>query len=192
MGNKKNYPNDFTPRENFLMSLLNKVVKEYKALLEITRRAKPFKIVEIISLSSIPGETQFAIQITNKNCILQLTAADIISANYNLNNFNEFHAEMIKQAAQGKLIEFLRISDRDPFYKITAKRFDKTLQKYAFTIENENKQCFTHTAEEIAMNKEILKNLSFCDIYDVGHTHGSESILKEKMALVLAKRKYSR
>ena len=71
MNNKQDYANGLTPRENFLMSLLNRAIKEYKALLEYTRRSKPLKIVEILNLSTIPGETRFIIQVTHKNCIVR-------------------------------------------------------------------------------------------------------------------------
>lgn len=78
MDNNQNYSNSSTPRENFLMALLTKVINEYKALLEFTRRSKPLKIVEITHLSIVPGETKFAVQVANKHCVLSLTAAEII------------------------------------------------------------------------------------------------------------------
>src|SRR5438477_3792354 len=109
MNNKQEYFNEPSFRENFLISLLNKIVREYKALLEHVHRNKPLKIVEILYLSSIPGETKFTVQITHKNCIVRLSAAEIIKTNYDLNDFSDFHAQMICQAAQGKLIEFLRL-----------------------------------------------------------------------------------
>jgi hypothetical protein len=177
-----------SPRENFLMSFIHKLTNEYKALLEYTRRTKLFKIIEIKKLSDIPGETEFIVQITNKNCALKLTAAQIISDNYNLDDFNGFHAEMIKHAAQGTLKEFLQQSySSEPFYKIISKKFNKEIQQYIFTIQTLENKHFTRTANEIAQNKELLKNLSFSDVYDIGYTQGSESILKEKLALLLAK-----
>ncbi len=187
--NRNQNSSQLTPRENFLMSLLNKIVKEYKTLLEHTRRDKKFKIVEILNLSTIPGETQFTIQISNKNCILHLTAAEIINSNYNLNDFSDFHANMIQQAAQGKLIEFLKLSEKPALYKITSKRFDSKTQQYIFTIEDQEQTCFHSTADEISKNKKLLSNISIDDIYDIGYTQGAESILKEKACLLLAKQK---
>ncbi len=179
--------NNLSPRESFLMSLLNKVMKEYKALLEFTRRTKPFKIIEIAHLSSIPGETQFMIQLANKNCILRLTAGEIISRGYNLNDFNEFHATMIHEAAKGKLIEFLAQSNQEPTYKVVSKKFDAKMQKYIFILETKDQQRFLRTADELTRDKNLLANMNIHDIYDVGYTQGSESILKEKMALLLIK-----
>ena len=180
MIDKSNHSNGITPRENFLMSILSKVIKEYKALLEHTRRNKPFKIVEILNLSKIPGETKFTIQVTYKNSLVHLSAAEIINANYNLNDFSDFHAEMIRQAAQGKLIEFLKLSEEEPEYKIVSKRMDTKLQQYIFTIENKNGIRFDNTAEELSRNKNLLSNIGMQDIYDIGYTQGTESILKEK------------
>ena len=188
MHDKQNYSN-LTPRENFLISLLNKVIKEYKTLLEHTRRSKPLKIVEILNLSTIPGETQFTIQITHKNSIVRLSAAEIINSNYNLKYFSNFHAEMIRQAAQGKIIEFLKLSEKEPLYKIISKRLDSEIQQYIFTIETKENIFFTRTAEELSRDKNLLSNISMQDIYDIGYTQGAESILKEKASLLLAKQK---
>lgn len=186
MNDKQDYPS-LTPRENFLMSLLNKVTKEYKKLLEHTRRSKPLKIVEILNLSAIPGETRFTIQVTHKNSIVRLSAAEIISSNYDLNDFSDFHAEMIRQAAQGKLIDFLKLSEKEPTYKIVSKRFDAKMQQYIFTIETKEHIRFTSTAEELSLDKNLLSNIGMQDIYDIGYTHGAESILKERVSLLLAK-----
>src|SRR5579864_2754960 len=125
MKGKHDIDNSITPRENFLISLLNKMTREYRALLNYARQTKPFKIIEICTLSSAPGESEFLIQITNKNCAFRLTAAQVIQEGYKLEDFNEFHAEMIRQAAQGKLIEFLKISDIAPKYRIISKKLDK-------------------------------------------------------------------
>lgn len=187
MNNK--HSSDTASRENFLMSLLNKVASEYKALLNLTRRTKPLKIVKIVHLSKIPGESVFAIQITNKNCFLTLSAAQIINDGYQLSDFNEYHADIIRQAALGKLIEFLKLSDCEPRYKIVAKKFDKAEQQHFFTLQGADQQQFVRSAEEIAGDKMILKNLCIEDVYDVGYTQGSEGILREKLFLMLKKKK---
>lgn len=184
-----NHQTEPTPRENFLMGLLHKVVKEYKTLLEQTRRAKPFKIIDIAQLSAIPGETEFVIQIANKNCVLHLTAAEIISASYNLDDFNDFHADMIRQAAQGKLVQFLKLAENDPIYKISSKKFDRETQQHIFTIETKEHVLFTRTAEELSKDINLLKNMGVSDIYEIGYTQGSESVLKEKLGIMLLKQK---
>lgn len=175
-------------RETLLMLLFNKITKEYKALLEYTRRQKPFKIIEIIELSNVPGESLFAIQLTNKNIICRLTASKIIK-DYNLNDFNDFHAEMVRQAARGKLIEFLKLSEKVPLYRISEKKFDKTNQQYCFYIETNDQIRFMRTTTELSKDKNILFNMDVNDVYDIGYTQGYESIVKEKMALLLAKSK---
>jgi hypothetical protein len=185
MTNKENYSNRLN-RENFLMSLINKLINEYKALLKHFQM-KPLKIVDILSLSSIPGETVFVIQITQKNIILQLSAAEILQKNYDLNDFNDFHAQMICKAGEGKLFEFLKLSEIEPLYKIVGKRFDHVLQQYLFTIEDKQGTHFKKTAEELSNDKKLLSNIGIQDIYDIKFTQGAESILKEKAALLLAK-----
>jgi hypothetical protein len=186
---KENSPIHFSPRENLLMTLLNKVIKEYKLLWELTRKTKALKIVEIIEISSVPGETQFTIQIVNKNCVLNLSAAEIINNNYNLNDFSDFHAEMIRHAARGKLIEFLRLSDQEPRYKIISKKLDRESQQYIFTIETEGNIRFERTAEELSYDKDILLNMNTEDVYNVGFTQGSESVLRERVAILLMKKR---
>ncbi|TAK73114.1 MAG: hypothetical protein EPO11_09000, partial [Gammaproteobacteria bacterium] len=164
MDNNQNCPKGCTPRESFLMSLLNKVMKEYKTLLDFTRRNKPLKIVEITQLSMIPGETLFSIQLANKHCVMQLTAAEIISNGYDLNEFSDFHADMVRQAAQGKLIEFLKLTEKEPEYKIVSKKFNRDLNQYIFAIETKEQIRFDRTAEELAKDKNVLAYMCLQDI----------------------------
>jgi hypothetical protein len=174
-------------QKNILKVLLDKLSKEYKALLEHLRQAKPFKIIEISNISSVPGETKFVIQILNKNSIVNLSAAEIIGDGYNLNNFNNFHAEMIRQALLGKILEFLKLSETEPKYKIISKKYDRESQQYFFTIASKDKATFILSADELSKDKILLYNMNIQDIYDIGYTHGSEAIIKEKTALLLAK-----
>lgn len=177
-----------TVREGFLLSALNMIIGEYKALLTSFKRVKPLKVIEIIKLSKIPGETKFLIQITNKNCVLNLTAAEIIQQNYNLDDFSQYHADLIKYAANGKLLEYLKISDDITESRIISKTIDRESKQYLFTIETKEGTQFTRTADELSKDTQILSNLTISDIFDVGYTQGSESILKEKLALLLVKK----
>jgi len=179
-----------TKRESFLYALLNKVIKEYKTLLQLYKRKKQFRIVEILVLSDIPGETQFLIQIINKSCYFKLTAAKIIADSYNLNDFYDFHAEMIRQAAQGKLIQFLKLSEAVPNYRIVSKKFDRASNEYIYTIADNESNQFVRSATELSKDKNVLANMGVYDIYDVGFVQGAESIIKEKTALLLAKKNY--
>ncbi len=181
----KDYHSD--QRQNFLLSLLKKITQEYKALLDFTKNTKSLKIVEIMELSNIPGESSFAIQHSNKNCIVSLKASAIIQNGYNLNDFSAFHADLIREAGKGRLIEFLKLSQAKPLYKITAKKYDKNLQQYLYTIEAKDEIMFTRTASELSKDKNLLLNMDIKDIYDIGYTTGCESILKEKTSLFLAK-----
>ena len=96
---------------------------------------------------------------------------------------------MIQQAAQGKLVEFLSIPNKKPTYKIISKKYDYEAKQNIFLIEIENQQKIARIADEIARDKELLANMDIGDIFDIGYTQGSESVLKEKMALLLAKQK---
>ena len=167
-----------TQRENFLMALLNKLIKEYKDLLDYTRQVKSFKIVDIIQLSPVPGETLFAVQITNKNCVLRLSAAEIVEKKFHLSDFPSFHAEMIRQAAQGKLESFLQLQDAK--CKILSKKYDRNTRQYVFTVEPAGQQSIKYTAQELSNNKNLLKDMNVDDVYDIAYTHGSESIIKEE------------
>lgn len=186
---KKSNFSENTARETFLMTLLNKITKEYKLLLERIHRTKPYKIVEMIEISSIPGESKFAIQVANKNFIVQLSAAEIINHQYNLADFNDYHAEIIRKAAQGKLVEFLNFSEKEPAYKIITKKLNQETKEFIFTIETREQVRFNRTAAELSRDKNLLRNMSIHDIYDIGFTQGSESVLKEKAALLLARHK---
>lgn len=188
MDNNQDFSKKLNPRENFLMSLINKLISEYKTLINHFHM-KPFKIVEILSLSTIPGETKFAIQISHKYSIFPLTAAEILQQDFDLNDFSNFHAEMIRKAGEGKLVDFLKLSDIEPTYKIASKRLDSGLKKYVFTIENKEGNSFTRTAQELSNDKNLISNIGLEDSYDIGYTQGVESVLKEKALLLLAKQK---
>jgi hypothetical protein len=185
MKNHSNIP--LTPRENFLQALLAKAIKEYKNLLSQVRQVKPLKIIEITHLSAIPGETTFAVQVVNKNSVTTLTAAKIISSDYDLRDFSDFHAEMIRQAAGGTLIQFLKLTNKTPpVYQIVSKKLDRDSQQFVFTIQTGDKK-FIRTAAELSQDFTVLNNMDIADIYDIGYTQGTETVLKEKTALLLAK-----
>lgn len=188
MNNKNARSKNITPREGYLMAMLHKVINEYKFLLNLTRKYKPLKIIEINHLSNVPGETIFSIQITNKNCIAKLSADEIIINQYNLDDFSKFHANMIRHAAKGTIINYLQDTEDLPKYKILSKRMDKEIQQYIFTIEDNNGVRLNYTAYEISRDKNLLANISIQDIFDIGFTQGFESILKEKSSLLLAKK----
>src|SRR3990167_5627669 len=152
--NINNEHSTLTPRESFLMGLLNRIIKEYKTLIDLTRRHKPFKIVELIELSNIPGETKFAIQLTNKNSVFILSAAEIINNKYNLNDFNAFHAEMIRQASMGNLANYLNLSDKESVFHVTSKKYDREKQQHVFTIASKDQVELVRTAAEIAKDKQ--------------------------------------
>lgn len=187
MENIKNIQNSLARCETFIKLLFQKIANEYKALLEYTRGIKPFKIIEIEQLSSIPGETKFIIQVVNKNSVIALTAAEIIITYSDLNEFSKFHATLVRQAAHGNLVNFFNLSDKEHSYKIISKKIDHISKQFIFTIETREKVKFTRTADELSKDRALLENLSFQDIYDIGYTNGSEQILKEKTALLLTK-----
>lgn len=179
---------NFSPRENFLISLLNRIITEYKNILAFTRRTKALKIVEISKLSSIPGETEFKIQIAHTNSILKLSAAKIINDGYDLEDFSDFHAQIIHHAGQGKLIEFLKLTNTyQPAYHIISKKLDTITGEYFFVFETQEQHRFVRSAKEIAIDKNLLNHLEIQDIYDVAYTLGNESILNEKSTLMLLK-----
>jgi len=185
---KDNTDSNLSPRENFLLNLLRRLSTEYKSLMDYVRHRKPYKIVEIHEISNVPGETKFTIQLVNKNCAISLTAAEVIEQKYNLNDFSDFHAAIIKQATIGKLAEFLNLSDKEYLFQITSKKYDTTSKQYIFTILAKNGSEFVRTANELARDKKTLAGMRFFDIYDIGYTQGSESIVKERAAILLAQK----
>lgn len=81
------------------------------------------------------------------------------------------------------------LSSKIASYSIISKALDKSIQQYVFVIKTPENELLRRTAPEIANDKELLHNLNFDDVYDIAYTHGSESIIKEKMAIALAKNK---
>ena len=176
-----------TPVKTLTGTLIS-IINKYKKMIYFTKKNTPLKIIEIISLSEIPGESTFIIQVSNKNSIFKMRAATIISEGFDLNLFNKFHAEIIKHAAKGTLIHFLhQEKTNQPKYRIISKKFEHGNDDYLFTIATKNNYQFTCTMNEIISNKKLLQNLHYDDIYDIGYTTGYLSIIKEKNALALAK-----
>ncbi len=70
-----------------------------------------------------------------------------------------------------------------PRFKISSKYLDRNGNEYVFILETCENKKIRRTAGEIAKEIDILSNLSFEDIYNVGYTHGIESILKERFDL---------
>lgn len=165
---------------NILIPLFRKFQENCKAFSELLRHQKPLKIVEIISMSDIPGETKFVIQIANKNSIISLSAGDLILGGYDLNHFSDFHAEMIRQAVTGNLMQYLAQSEKKQSHRIISKKYIRELQEYIFTIENKKNETIARTVYEITADKDLLYSMEFQDIFDVGYTVGSESVLKER------------
>lgn len=162
------------------------VVNQYQSLRNITREAKAFRIIEITKLSALPGKSKFKIQVTNKSSILNLNARSIVNS-YDLDFFSNFHAQLIKKANDGKLIEFLdALVTNEPLFKIASKKFDRASNQFIFTVTTKEKIMFDCTAGELSNNKHVLSNMNFQDIYDIGFTKGTETILNEKTAILLA------
>jgi len=105
------------------------------------------------------------VQIINKNCCLELTAAQLIADEYDLNDFYDFHAEMIRQAARGKLVQFLKLSETSPNYKIISKRFDRSVKEYIFTVVDNEGSRLTLSAAELSKDKNVLTSMKTSDIY---------------------------
>lgn len=166
-------------KQNLLIAFLQKALKEYKRLLDESRKGKPLKIVEISFLSDYPGETKFLIQVRNKNCVIELSAAEIFSEKYNLDDFNEFNASMIKAAAQGDLRNFLKIKPNNPEYKIVSKSVDRKKGQNLFTIKSTSGKNFVAAAKEVAAMREVINKLSPDDIYDIAYTRGYETAISE-------------
>lgn len=140
MFKNKNQKKKFNLFNNVFKLFIQRIIKEYKSLAEYNRAAKPLKIIEINHLSSIPGETKLIIQITNKNVTMSLTAAEVISNDFDLNDFTPFHANIIRQAAIGKLVNFLSLSNKEPAYKIISKKADPIKKQFIFHNCNKRKR----------------------------------------------------
>jgi len=161
-----------------------KILGECKALIERRKKSNLLKIIEIKKLSSIPGESEFLIQVTNKNSVFTLKANNIFTDGYNISDFSDFHAELIRQAAVGKLIDYLQNpSLSKSTYTVLSKKLNRELNTYTYEIEDCTGTQFSCTADEIYANRTMLDEMHSHDIFDIGFTIGSESISRESKQL---------
>jgi hypothetical protein len=174
---------DFLLRENFLLALLHKVFQEYKTLKDSIHRVKPFRIVEILKISKEPGNTLFLIKLSHKNCTVKLTAAQIIEQGYSLNDFNDFHADLIRQAALGRLLDFLNLDENKPINRIVSKRLNHEQNEFLYKISNATGIQFVRSANEIVQDNELFQSLNLKEVYDISFTQGYESAINEKINL---------
>jgi len=174
---------DFKYVENYFSTIKAK----YKLLQKAN--AHPFALRIVDEESSTNGETIFTLQLVGKNLVSKLSAKDISN-----------DKELLKSLSPIDLLKILNISNKkflqkkeniilfpcQAYYKLIAKNYSHSLNQTIFTLEITRVNKCTQkrlTALEIVNNPLILEKLTPQEIYDLGYTVGSETILREILYL---------
>lgn len=166
-------------------------ISTIKAKYKLLQKANicPFSLRIIDEEICANGEILFTLQLVGKNLVSKLYARDISN-----------DKKLLKALSPIDLLKILNISNKkflckreniilfpcQAYYKLIAKNFNHILQQTIFTLEITHATKNTQkklTALEIANNPLILEKLTPQEIYDLGYTVGSETILREILYL---------
>lgn len=179
--------------EGFILSFkyventISTIRAKYKMLQKAN--AHPFSLRIIDEEVNANGETVFTLQLVGKNLISKLYAKDISSDKKLLKAFSPLDLLKILNASNKKILHNrgnIILFPCQAYYKLIAKNYNHTLQQTIFILEVSRANQITHkklTALEIASNPLILEKLTSQEIYDLGYTVGSETILREILHL---------
>lgn len=122
------------------------------------------------------GEHILDIQVINKATIFRCTAKEIAARDSLLECFSKQDIRIITYLATEDL--FL------PKKKIVSQEFDNELQKTIFKIQSSGtSELARMTADKIALNKNIIKDLSQEDAHKTGYHFAVEQLLLERAAI---------
>lgn len=167
----------------YVENTISTIKAKYKLLQKAN--AHPFSLRIIDEEINANGETIFTLQLVGKNLVSKLPAKDISSDKKLLKSLSPIDLLKILNASNKKFLKKrgnIILFPCQAYYKLIAKNYNHTLQQTIFTLEISRAHQITQeklTALEIANNPLILEKLTPQEIYDLGYTVGSESILRE-------------
>ena len=171
----------------YVENTISTIKAKYKMLQKAN--SYPFSLRIIDEEINANGETIFTLQLVGKNLISKLYAKDISSDKKLLKSFSPLDLLKILNATNKKFLQKrgnIVLFPCRAYYKLIAKNYNHTLQQTIFILEISRANQITQkklTALEIANNPLILEKLTPQEIYDLGYTVGSETILREILYL---------
>lgn len=175
---------DFKYVENYISTIKAK----YKSLQKANAYPFSLRIIDE-EVCTKSGETLFTLQLVGKNLVSKLYATDISNDKKLLKSLSPIDLLKILNTSNKKFLhkmENIILFPCQAYYKLIAKNYNHILQQTIFTLEITRVNKITQkklTALEIANNPLILEKLTPQEIYDLGYTVGSETILREILYL---------
>ncbi|WP_342147459.1 hypothetical protein [Rickettsiella endosymbiont of Aleochara curtula] len=175
---------DFKYVENYISTIKAK----YKSLQKANAYPFSLRIIDE-EVCTKSGETLFTLQLVGKNLVSRLYAKDISNDKKLLKSLSPIDLLKILNTSNRKILhkmENVILFPCQAYYKLIAKNYNHILQQTIFTLEISRVNKITQkklTALEIANNPLILEKLTPQEIYDLGYTVGSETILREILYL---------
>lgn len=167
----------------YLENTISTIKIKYKSLQKAN--TSPFSLRIIDEKTNADGEILFTLQLIKKNIISKLYAKDISSDKKLLKLLSPLDLLKILNASNKKFLKKrgnIILFPCQAYYKLVAKNYNHIFQQTIFTLEISHTNQITQkklTGLDIANNPLILEKLSRHEIYDLGYTIGSETILKE-------------
>jgi hypothetical protein len=175
---------DFKYVENYISTIKAK----YKSLQKANAHPFSLRIIDE-EICTKNGETIFTLQLVGKNLVSKLYARDISNDKKLLKSLSPIDLLKILNTSNKKFLhkrENIILFPCQAYYKLITKNYNHILQQTIFTLEITRVNKITRkklTALEIANNPLILEKLTPQEIYDLGYTVGSETILREILYL---------
>lgn len=175
---------NFKHVENYISIIKAK----YKSLQKANAHPFSFRIIDE-EVCTKNGETLFTLQLVGKNLISKLFATEISNDKKLLKSLSPIDLLKILNSSNKKILHKKKNIVLFPCqadYKLIAKNYNPILQQTIFTLEITHPSKIIQkrlTALEIANNPIILEKLTSQEIYDLGYTVGSETILREILYL---------
>lgn len=175
---------NFKHVENYISTIKAK----YKSLQKANAHPFALRIIDE-EVCTKNGETLFTLQLVGKNLISKLYTNEITSDKKLLKALSPIDLLKILNSSNKKILnskENIIIFPCQAYYKLIDKNYNHILQQTIFTLEITRINTITQkklSALDIANNPLVLEKLSSQEIYDLGYTVGSETILKEILYL---------
>jgi hypothetical protein len=162
---------------NFIAKVKDSIISffatpAHKSPTEIITSSKPaYRLIAIDKNKN--NDYEATVQVINKNAIFKMNPDEILANNKITDLFSSRDIRTLTYLGY--------LSLNNPKYKILAKRLSETNDKMLFAMHKKNNtKIEIRTADEIAQNKDIIRNLTQEDAHMVGYIAGIENVTQEK------------
>lgn len=146
------------------------ILSKYQEIQKQVQLQDVLRIVEVKKNNT--GYTSLIIQVIGKASIFECSPVEIVKNDTLLESFSKKEIRLITYLASQEI--------KKPTYKIYVQEFCNKINKFIFKLGRYGiDKPIIKTANQISLDKELIKNLSSEDAHLIGYTTGVEQILNE-------------